>query len=64
MTKSKSRIDHVKLSQSKTKVKKNMHTHILIKSKITFIVHPFQIIGHFGFSRFIDITMHLDIHFV
>jgi hypothetical protein len=28
------------------------------------LVHPFQIIGHFGFIRSIDVIMHLNIHYV
>jgi hypothetical protein len=27
------------------------------------LVHPFQIVGRFDFSKFIDIIMHLDIHY-
>jgi hypothetical protein len=27
------------------------------------LLHPFQIVGHFDFSKFIDIIMHLDIHY-
>jgi len=28
------------------------------------VLHPFQNVGHFGFSRFIVFAMHLDITYV
>jgi hypothetical protein len=35
-----------------------------VQKKIFFVLPPFQILTHFGFSRFIDFTMHLDITYI
>jgi hypothetical protein len=38
---------------------------IRVRSKyLCAILHPFQIISRFGFSRYIDFAMHLDITYI
>jgi hypothetical protein len=34
------------------------------RSRSFVLLPPFQIIGHFDFSRYIDFAMHLDIRYV
>jgi hypothetical protein len=35
-----------------------------LKKLWNFVLPPFEIVGHFGFSKFMDIIMHLDIHYI